>query len=907
TLGIRKFVSRNMRWFLVLGLIASLISVSALAIRYRSPIGAELSHSYWPQEDLRNKNIKQLLRYAGYALNNKIKTAIFPTDAPTLFVDVKFKHFRKLNEWRKKSIAAGFGLAKLRQYVPATIRHGSMVSKVKIRLKGDLIDHYDSERWSFRIKIKGENSFLGMKTFSIQEPERRGYAAEAVFFQHLRQYDILVPRYIFVNVIFNGQTWGMMALEEVPSKELLESSRRREGVIFRYDDSSNWLALVSGKRSLAKYYQNHHSTPFAPYGRKKIGKSQKLFNYYLRGISLLEGWREGRLKATDIFDVERWARLFAISEVWRSRHQLKSHNLRFYLNPVTEKFEPLVYDRGRMFYNDTSNASSLLITRDVPFVDQLLQEPKFRLAFVDAMKLITNDVISGRGIDKIRPMANLLYKQLVYDKFYLMEFPFQSLISRSKALLERKEFNQKDIRVFEYPEITEKSFESIGHGLFYRDGKGISIELSNKLPIEVHLCGLTLNDPANKPAVVLYSPGPHSGIRLKPASMSGPHPISHLTKKTLKFALSGEKKVNISRLATVSVCLETASSDQPVYETIFQSARPFDRSIAITGDNNSASTLASQFSFIKKVSDNSVAIRPGVWRLTEPLVVPMNVSLEIPAGVTMIADPNALIVVHGSTRFLGNASNPVVLKAINDKSHWKGIVVFHGANDRSSWRNVVIKNTTMPEYLGWTTTGAVTLHNGQIKMENVLIEGSIAEDALNIISADILLKQVRIRQTRSDAFDCDFCNGSAESVSFIDIGGDGLDISGTNISIGNADFFNIHDKAISVGEGSHLVGETISIKKSAYAVVSKDSSSVSINNIDLENILNIGFMTYKKKSEYPGPEILNVRNLKKKSDFQLFKAAHGSLMSINDNQVVSEEISVKELYSKGVMKKNRSQ
>jgi hypothetical protein len=900
TLGLRIFLSRNRYKLFIFGIVLLLAGFAVVVLKYKSPIGKELSHSNWPKEDLENKNVKALLPYIFGSLKNKIQTTLNDVDAPTIFVDVKFKHFRKLNEARKKVVAKGFALDEDRTYVPATIRYGGTKSKMKMRLKGDILDHYDTERWSFRIKMKGNGTIFGMRTFSVQEPERRGFSAEAVFFAHLKQYDILVPRYFFVNLVFNGQPWGVMAIEEVPSKKLLENSRRRESVIFHYDDTANWQSAAAGSNKLSKYYQNHRSAEFVAYGMKKIIKNPELHRLYLRGKSLLEGWRDGRLKTSDVFDVERWSIVIALSEIWHSKHQLKYHNLRFYFNPVVEKFEPVVYDRGRVFYNDANRPSDLLITRDVAFINQLRQDADMRRAFETALVTVANDIVSNRVIDKIRPLAGKIAAQLIHDKFYLMDFPFDTLASRSKALLSRKHFRQQRIVSPRYDRIEARVFPSLGHGLFYRTSEGIAVEISNKLPHRIWLCGLELDDPGNKIRKSLFSPAHEQKFEFSAAPM----PRSNLTKRTLLFALPVAEKLALSRKTTVTACLKTDASDQPVYETFFEAAPPIRHSIAILDAQLTAASLSNRFPFMTKISENEVSIMAGVWQLNEPLIIPADVSLKVSAGATLKMAPGVVIVVHGPTQFEGTAANPIILEAANDNLVWNGVVVLHDNSDQSIWRHVVIKDTDRPHYLGWTTTGAVTFHRGSVDLTDVSIRNTRAEDALNVISANISISRVNIEGARSDGFDCDFCQGNLDNLRVSNIGGDGYDVSGSRTKIENSVFKNIKDKAISVGERSNLSGSKIDIENAGFAVVSKDGSAVKLDNVGLVDIRNIGFMAYKKKSEYDGTEEIHASGVVVKGDFQLARSSNGTTVVINGKTSAPENMDVEKLYSSGPMRKN---
>ena len=901
-LGIREFVFGHLKLLTFVTALVAVVATLVIAVEYRSPIGKELSHSYWPQTDLQTKNIPGLTPFVGRALSNALKVTFFSPDVPTVLVDIKFKHFQKLNELRKRVVSKGFALDEDRKYFPAIIRYGSTKSKIKMRLKGDILDHYNSERWSFRVKVKDGDAFLGMKNFSIQEPERRGFTAEAVFFAHLAQYDILVPRYQFVNLILNGQERGIMAVEEVPSKELLENGRRRESIIFRYNDTANWESLSEGNVVASKYYQNHFAVDFAAYHQKKINKNPKLHRLFTRGKSLLEGWREGRFKTSNVFDVKRWARLIAISEIWGSRHQLKYHNLRFYFNPVNERIEPVVYDRGRVFYNDPSGRVDELITRDVSFVEHLLKDPEMHAAFNEAMINMATDVVSNRIIDEIAPVAKTATDQLIFDKFYLMDFPFQTLIARSKKILARNSYEQRKIRRTKFQPLTGDNLKSVAYGHFLRLKSGIRVEMSNKLPLPVEICGLTLTDPANQLNKILDVSDDSSAVFLSPA----PIPISYPTKRSLDFRMPAKEVYELSREAKVTACLLVKGSSGPVHDTFTEIAPPELTSISIATANLTSQEVVDQHPMLSRKSDAVVRIGTGVWYLKQDLIIPKGITLEIARGAVINVSEGAMIVVRGPTNFIGTKEEPINFISAEEDSAWNGIVVLQDETDKSTWKHVIVRNTATPKYRGWTTTGAVTFHRGNVELENVLINKTSAEDALNMVSASYTATRLIIDDTRSDAFDCDFCKGRLDGFIAKNIGGDGYDISGTETTIANSQFKNIFDKALSVGEGSSLRGMNIEVQQAGYAVVSKDGSVVDIEGIRLTEISEVGFMAYKKKTEYPGEERITASGIITTGQFELARSAANTNVLTNGQKVKTEQMNIEKLYSSGVMKKIRT-
>ena len=98
--------------------------------------------------------------------------------------------------------------------------------RVKIRLKGDGIDHLRGEKWSFRVRARGEGTLLGMKQFSLHHPRVRNWAYEWLGHRAMRREGVVSLRYKFVDLSLNGKSLGIYALEEHFEKRLIGETRR---------------------------------------------------------------------------------------------------------------------------------------------------------------------------------------------------------------------------------------------------------------------------------------------------------------------------------------------------------------------------------------------------------------------------------------------------------------------------------------------------------------------------------------------------------------------------------------------------------------------------------------------------------------------------------------------------------
>ena len=97
------------------------------------------------------------------------------------------------------------------------------------------------------------------------------------------------------------------------------------------------------------------------------------------------------------------------------------------------------------------------------------------------------------------------------------------------------------------------------------------------------------------------------------------------------------------------------------------------------------------------------------------------------------------------------------------------------------------------------------------------------------------------------AIDLVFSNLYVDSIKIVDGGNDCLDVSAGNYSINKSNFENCKDKAISIGEKSKFISNTINILNSNIAIAVKDYSTFKGDQLIIKNILYRGFQN--KSSE----------------------------------------------------------
>ena len=97
-------------------------------------------------------------------------------DALQFYIDDS--DFEKLNEKRFSAFETGVLVNNDEDYSNVVLFDGTDFLNAKFRLKGDLVDHIQGDKWSFRIKLKNGFAWKHLRTFSVQNPKTRHFLDE---------------------------------------------------------------------------------------------------------------------------------------------------------------------------------------------------------------------------------------------------------------------------------------------------------------------------------------------------------------------------------------------------------------------------------------------------------------------------------------------------------------------------------------------------------------------------------------------------------------------------------------------------------------------------------------------------------------------------------------------------------
>jgi hypothetical protein len=814
------------------------------------------------------------------APGNYLRAQMARAPVEQLSVDVKFKHMHKIHEKRAEAMRMGVLLTSSEDLVPATITHRGRTVPVKIRLKGDLTDHLVGDKWSFRVQVKSNDQLFGMRRFSIQAPSTRGFHSELFALEHLRREGVLAPRYFFVDVVVNGKNVGLMALEEHFSKELLESQQRKEGVILRFDEEPFWQNMTQNVGHGP--FDNFRIASIQPFASGRISRSRKLSADLEIATGLLRAFIEHRLPATQVFDVELLGRFLAVAEIWRSTHALRWHNVRFYFNPITARLEPVGFDLNLQIHY----AGGGLGARSNDYSAWLLEDSAIRRAFIASLRRIADDVVAGPLLEELRELeaAQLV---LLHREFPLRApFDFQPVLEHARLL---RTIDEGNFPLFA-PEMGDaaRRYARALEAYIQEDARGRYLELVNTLPVPVKVTSLRFSDIDAGPDFAVAA-GVDLPLELPPTDyQAAPSP--------LRLYYAGGDGYGVDGVAWVEGQAESYSFAAVSY------APPLARNPV---PRASLEEALAQHAFLgHDAQENWLRVAPGRWDVQGSLVLPEGMGLRIPAGTRLFFPPREGLVASGPLEFAGTPEEPVVLEGArgDDPARlWAGVVVLE--SDRPChWSHVFVRHTGGFDHEGWSLTGGVVFRKTSVTLEGVHIEGSRGEDALNVIRSRIAFTDVDITDTASDAFDGDFTEGTLEGGRISRVGGDGIDVSGSEVVLRGVYLSEIRDKAVSVGEASRLGATGLRIEKVGTAFVSKDSSRGEISDSLVEDVTHVALMAYVKKPEY-GPGEVVARNNRFSGVGKLAVAQVGRRVVVDGEPVAEEDVDVDALYDKGYMRR----
>jgi len=783
-------------------------------------------------------------------------------DTDHLSIHIPYIDYQKIKYQRELALKYGLGYRNHPLnpgYVSGSIQlNGKDVEiPAKFKLKGGIPQHYSNpfEKWSLKIKIKGDNSLFGMKFFSIMDPPSRNQLNEWFFHRLNKELGLISLRYKFIDVTINGQSKGLYAIEENMGNELLASNLRREGPIFGVDMDYVWetknmsLGITRGyeyTRSEIKFFNEPNN--------KEDTESFKRAKY------LFEGFLNGDLKTSKVFDVKQMATFLSILDLFGSTHAIRARNLKFYFNPITSRIEPIPYDQsqiysyrlshtdltGRLYRHsfenfhligesyqvNMDNSDNKINRRYTTLLELLFSDKDFFVEYIRAQKIISNkDFLDNFFI-------NISYDQEI--KRLNSYYPRYDFTPEKMILYD----NQQKIRDFlKYKNALRayiNKYDKLKNELY------LDLENNFHLPLELHSISLDgkiiYEFHSNK---ILQAMSLSNGIKYNIIKIDMPDTIRWdgiLSKNfEIKYSILGNNNL-------VSVQMD----NQPRYQ------QNYFKGDLITENVIKKDMYKEGKQFIKvDQSKKQIKIKDGKWTINKNIVFPSGYKVYFSSGTIINLVNGANILSFSPLIVKGSFESPVIFESSD--SSGGGIAVLQTA-DKSYFDYAVFSNLSSFSHNDWVLKGAINFYESDIDIKNSkFINNRGGDDWVNIIGSEFHIINTEFVNSKMDALDIDFSNGEIKDTYYFNSGNDAIDLSGSQVEINNVIIDGAGDKGISAGEQSRVMLSNNQLTNTNVGIASKDMSRVYVNNLKLSNI-QVGLAAYQKKPEY-GSALIYIKEI----------------------------------------------
>lgn len=769
-------------------------------------------------------------------------------------LNYNFNNYKKLLEDRLRSIKYNVGLED-RQQVNGSLIDNKKIYKIETSLKGKLIDHFRTpNRFSLKLTTKNNEFFYGMREFSIQKPESRASPYEQIFLEIAKNLGFIIPKHIFANVNFNGKSWGIMNIEENPTKETLELQQSSGELVFQFGNEKNkFLEKNFFSTPPMDSIINLETFPIRFLDEKRVHDNK----FFIRNLSQ----EKFDQNIYDYLDHEKMCTLAILSIIWGSSHVLELNNTQYEFNIYSRKISPIPQDVA-------SSPIKIKDLKDITPITRLYfnscSKVENKRKLLSQIRLAVQN--SEKKIDLLElqfPMNTKFKTQTIFENISFIEKNINNFLKiiKNKFPIKKEIYNK---------EILERI--DIFNIHFFRKNNLFSLHLGNQLKSNIKIRNIVLRNKKNNNLI-------NKKIKVNKV-------VSGIYFDNYNEYIENKNKTKL--IIPIDASMMNTLIDEIYFDLEIDKVN---LKLVVSNDflkfNYDKPRLEdSKFEFIEKNNKGFYKWKNGNWTVSSPII--LNNDLIIEKGTKINFINQSYLYVQGKIKILGEKFNKVFLYS-NDKS-WKGVHI--NSNDKQSasiLQNVIISDLNSYADDKFKMNGGINFYNSDVKINDIFIYNVYSEDAINLIDSTFEISNLHIENAGSDALDSDFSTGVVKNSLFKNITGDAIDTSGSHVTVQDSAFDKVLDKAISAGEKSNLNLSNLSFKSCLICIVSKDDSIVKINDFNLQNYSLYFAAAYKKKNFYKnGGEIYFNNSSKSKLKSLRIVKDKNSRIFLKNNELETE-------------------
>jgi len=724
---------------------------------------------------------------------------------------------------------------------------------VKVRVRGALAPHWAHPKKSWRIKFGNEKLqhdgkvieeaiyFQGKRQINLVIPSDKIYGLATFINDLLHNYKLVTMQDRFIILRINGIVQGIYYEVEQFDKPLFAAQNRPETSLF-------------GQNGRAMHFEQYtkYGTPAASDAKYDLGSVERAVDREsdlgMRAIQTLNEHAlnptpENFRRARNVLDWNKYLRFRCITTLCNTNHvRFGSDNLKLYYDPSKGLLEPIPWDvlliklpkePGTIDFWNNHGPDEL---QRATLLDPLLRRQRNKMLWEWV----------GDGGDSLMAKYNAIHNEI---RPYIWADVLTTPIQGYKMDLVKKELDYNVRRVYSVLKMSSANFV---YKLEASDRAAIEIASLNFSGIQLRQVQLTdsllfegnyrlyadaNNDgklDSNDPLVVetnaenwqinfAFGQNIFPELKYRSDIIEGRYwEFFDTLVGRRRFFLVG--KVALPRelrdplewkAPKIQVAAVNAVTGLEIPSGLAGTAEaPVDNSIGITAidvsdhwDIDAEDFTLNEFlqrhpGFVASQDHPGAAEVVGKITISGLVVVPKSVPLILKPGADITMKPRAIVLCYGGLTSTGTPENRIRIHGDGSGNVWDTFAVV-----RPPQKVVVhytdVEDAGQAQVNGMLFTGGFAVHNGDAEFIGCRWMNMKSEDGLNVKNGHVFMKNCLITGTDSDAFDLDFCTGEITDSHFSNTGGDGVDFSGSYVTVRNCRFENIGDKGTSVGENSH--------------------------------------------------------------------------------------------------------
>ncbi|RMD84115.1 MAG: hypothetical protein D6808_07490, partial [Candidatus Dadabacteria bacterium] len=589
-----------------------------------------------------------------------------------------------------------------RVFQKALLKADGQIYKVKARYKGDSINHWAFPNKSWRIELRNGKRNRKEKVFNLNVPRTKTQISNWLGFElgsvmnGVAGGGPLVPKADFVHFRLNRLFDGVRLRVEQPDQNFIRVRNLEPGTIFSGDIRSR--DIYSGKPRKRLYSDLSAWTVDSPYiesGKSALASLIHLIRYQHKPYDFY-------YEIEKLMNLDAIVQYMALLELVGTTHVDNTHNNKFYLNPISGRLTPIVWDSIAYFWGNNKglDLGSNDLFKKILSIPSLREQKDLYLWEAVNGELSSERIIRivKRKIREIAPDVRAFPLKIhASDKgiYNISNEEWKAAIGelinaiRARGKFIRRELSATDVR-YNFRTVKEGS-KSIFRVVFQVNSRA-----------GFRLKGITLKLNAQKKGQI---------VTLKRWGIED-------VKKVIKPRFSSQKASSTSS-GTVSFPLNevlyskrrtkkgvTLVPGVYVYDFVTEEPLKILSVISIKGKNSitkkgykpiyskkleipSAHKQNSIWWDPKVVTEKSIVRLSGKVVLTKDLVITPYQSLDVSPGTHIAMAKGVSIIVNGGDAYLrGSSTQPIVIEGDKGKALW-GVMAISGGECKISNVNII--------------------------------------------------------------------------------------------------------------------------------------------------------------------------------------------------------------------------